>query len=396
MDAGRPYLVMELVDGPSLAALLASGPVGPAFALGVTAQVGAGLAAAHAAGLVHRDIKAGNLLISKAGLVKITDFGIAHAPGSTPVTRTGEVLGTADYLAPERAAGAPAGPPADLYALGVVAYECLTGQRPFSGEPLAVALAHRERPLPPLPPDVPAGIAALVADLTAKDPAARPSNAADVAARAEQLRADLGDTTPPRAGLPVLAGAILNTGPQATRRAAGAAAPLPGLDAAEQEELTRPVAGLAASGGDGGPGSGEPEPEAGPGGPFGWIGRRERIGLAAGVIVLAGLAAWLVLGLQGHTTHARMSDRTHPAARPSTHSPTSSAPTDPGSAPAVAPVTQPASQAPAPAPSATPTQTQTPTQSQTPTPAPTTPAPAPSPSPTKPSTGAGNSGPSGP
>ena len=389
-DAGRPYLVMELVDGPSLAALLASRPVGPAFALGVTAQVGAGLAAAHAAGLVHRDIKAGNLLISKAGLVKITDFGIAHAPGSTPVTRTGEVLGTADYLAPERAAGAPAGPPADLYALGVVAYECLTGQRPFSGEPLAVALAHRERPLPPLPPDVPAGIAALVADLTAKDPAARPASAAEVAARAEQLRADLGGAGPSRPGLPVLGAAIVSAEPYAGQPAA--AAPLV-AQAAQHQDATGPLAGLPPVTG-GGPAE---EPDAARRrGLAGWIGPRTRASLAGAAVVLAGLAglaAWILSGHQGHAPPAHISARTHPAARPDTHS--SSPPggnADAGTAPA-APVNQPASKTPAPSPSHTPARTRTQPPAQTPAPPPTrssSPPPASTPTPTGPTPRPGN------
>jgi eukaryotic-like serine/threonine-protein kinase len=186
-----PYLVMELVDGPSLAALLAEGPLDPARTVRVIAQAAGGLQAAHAVGLVHRDIKPGNLLVSRGDVVKITDFGIACAKGSSLVTRTGTLMGTPAYLAPERAAGAPAAPAADLYALGIVAHQCLAGRPPFDGEPLAVAIAHLERALPPLPPDVPPGLAALVASLTAKDPRARPSSAAAVAARAEQLSAAL-------------------------------------------------------------------------------------------------------------------------------------------------------------------------------------------------------------
>src|SRR5262249_9267705 len=182
------FLVMELVDGQSLARLLAGGPMGPARAMGIVAQAASGLQAAHAAGLVHRDIKPGNLLVSPDDHVKITDFGIAQAPGSARLTRTGMLVGTAAYLAPERATGGVATPASDLYSLGVVAYECLTGQVPFDGEPLAVALAHIQQAIPPLPPSVPAAAAALVTDLTAKDPAARPSSAEDVSDRAERLR----------------------------------------------------------------------------------------------------------------------------------------------------------------------------------------------------------------
>lgn len=183
-----PYLVMELVDGPSLAAVLGAGPLGPGQTMDVVAQVAAGLQVAHEAGLVHRDIKPANLLFGPGGQVKITDFGIAHAAGSAPVTRTGAVIGTPAYLAPERVAGAPATPAADLYSLGVVAYECLTGVPPFSGRPFDVALAHRDRHLPALPPTVPGTVARLVAELTAKDPAARPASAGEVAVRAGELR----------------------------------------------------------------------------------------------------------------------------------------------------------------------------------------------------------------
>jgi eukaryotic-like serine/threonine-protein kinase len=200
------YLVMELVDGPSLARLLDEGPMDPARTLDVVAQAARGLAAAHRAGLVHRDIKPGNLLVGQDGLVKVTDFGIAHAAGSTLATQTGALIGTPAYLAPERAAGAPATPASDLYSLGVVAHQCLTGRIPFEGAPIVVAIAHMERGMPPLPPSVPAGVAALVAHLTAKDPAARPSSAGDVAARAEQLRSAVSGPSAAPVPLPFLPG----------------------------------------------------------------------------------------------------------------------------------------------------------------------------------------------
>ena len=183
------YLVLELVDGPSLARHLDGGPLSPARTLDVIEQAASGLAAAHRAGLLHRDIKPGNLLLSHDGLIKITDFGIARAAGSLVHTRTGALTGTPAYLAPERFAGAPATPASDLYALGVVAHQCLTGQLPFAGDPLVVALAHVERDMPPLPDSVPAELAALVADLTRKDPRARPASAVAVLARAGLIRA---------------------------------------------------------------------------------------------------------------------------------------------------------------------------------------------------------------
>ena len=222
-----PYLVMELVDGPSLARLLEDGPVGPARTMSMIAQAARALTAAHAAGLVHRDIKPGNVLVSRGGQVKITDFGIARAVGSAALTRPGVLMGTAAYLAPERASGESAGPAADLYALGIVAYQCLTGRAPFHGEPLAVALAHQQQPLPPLPPWVPAAVAALVADLTAKDPTARPASAGEVAERAELVRAALTATAAIPHNLPARARAVAGTditspaGPPPGRRTEG-------------------------------------------------------------------------------------------------------------------------------------------------------------------------------
>jgi serine/threonine-protein kinase len=198
-EAGAPYLVMELVDGPSLAQVLERGPLDPGRAMDVVAQAAAGLQAAHRAGLVHRDIKPGNLLLGPGGQVKITDFGICHAAGSAPLTGTGTLLGTPAYLAPERVAGQAATPASDLYSLGVVAWECLAGTPPFTGVPIEVAIAHRDRPLPPLPGAIPAGVAALVGELTAKDPRARPPGAGVVAGQAGRLR----DALTSRATLPL-------------------------------------------------------------------------------------------------------------------------------------------------------------------------------------------------
>jgi eukaryotic-like serine/threonine-protein kinase len=210
-----PYLVMEFVNGPSLADVLAADTVDPVLALDVVAQAAAGLDAAHRSGLVHRDIKPGNILIGEDGLVKVTDFGIAHAVGSVPVTATGEVLGTPGYIAPERVGGAQATPSSDLYALGIVGYECLAGTPPFRGTPLEVALAHRDRPLPPLPPDIPPGAVELVMRLTAKDPGYRPAEAAEVAAGAARLRDDLATASVPH----------FSPAPDPLTAPAGAAAP---------------------------------------------------------------------------------------------------------------------------------------------------------------------------
>jgi len=186
---GQPsYLVMELVDGPSLEEMLAGGPLGVRPSMDVIAQAAAGLQAAHDAGLIHRDVKPANLLLASGGIVKIADFGIAYAAGAVPLTPSGEMMGTPGYHAPEQVTGKEVTPASDLYALGVVAYECLAGAPPFTGAAMDVAVAHRDRPLPLLSPSVPASVRALVADLTAKDPARRPGSAGQVALRAAQLR----------------------------------------------------------------------------------------------------------------------------------------------------------------------------------------------------------------
>jgi len=188
------FLVMELVDGPSLAEVLAAGPLDPGPTMDLIAQVGDGLHAAHSAGLVHRDIKPANLLITGDGQVKITDFGIASVTQGAPSTATGILLGTPAYLAPERTAGRPATPASDLYSLGVVGYECLTGAPPFRGPALQVAQAHLRHPFPALPATVPTEVAALVAALTAKNPRDRPGSAR--AARRPRRRPPAGGHPP--------------------------------------------------------------------------------------------------------------------------------------------------------------------------------------------------------
>src|SRR5918994_942712 len=143
-EEGSAYLVMELVPGEALSTILErEGALSTDKTLDIVAQTSAALQAAHAAGLVHRDIKPGNLLITPDGRVKITDFGIARIADQVPLTQTGQVMGTAQYLAPEQATGQTATGSSDIYSLGVIGYECLTGHRPFTGESqIAIALAQ--------------------------------------------------------------------------------------------------------------------------------------------------------------------------------------------------------------------------------------------------------------
>jgi eukaryotic-like serine/threonine-protein kinase len=208
-----PFLVMELIDGPSLAQVLTDGPLPPAQVMDIIAGAASGLQAAHDAGLVHRDIKPANLLLARDGTVKVTDFGISYAADSAPMTASGMLVGTAGYMAPERLGAGPVTGAADLYALGIVGYESLAGSPPFTGTPLEIAVAHRDQPLPPLPASVPPGVVALIGALIAKDPAARPASAGDVAQWATSqhdmlvgaTRSDL--TAPPGLTGPAAAGA---------------------------------------------------------------------------------------------------------------------------------------------------------------------------------------------
>jgi eukaryotic-like serine/threonine-protein kinase len=183
-DEGRPYIVMELVDGEDLAERLARvKQLDPQQAATIGSQVAAALAHAHAAGIVHRDVKPANVMLTREGEVKVTDFGIA-APleGSTGLTVTGSVMGTSRYISPEQAAGERATPASDVYSLGVVLYETLAGAAPFVREsPVATALAHlhdQAAPLRDLRPETPAELAGVIHASMAKEPDDRPTAAA--------------------------------------------------------------------------------------------------------------------------------------------------------------------------------------------------------------------------
>lgn len=188
-DTGAAYLVMELVPGESLSRLLEREKRLPEDqVLDIMAQTSRALAAAHARGLVHRDIKPGNLLITPEGKVKITDFGIARVGDQVPLTKTGQVMGTVQYLAPEQATGKSSTPATDLYSLGVVSYEALAGKRPFTGEnQMAIAMAHINEMPPALPESIDPRVQNLVLSCLAKKPTQRPESATSLAIRAEAL-----------------------------------------------------------------------------------------------------------------------------------------------------------------------------------------------------------------
>jgi eukaryotic-like serine/threonine-protein kinase len=251
------YLVMELVEGESLSAVLTRvGALSPARTLEVLRQTAAALAVAHRAGVVHRDVKPGNVLVREDGTVKITDFGIAWSAGSVPLTQTGQVIGTAAYLSPEQAAGSHATPASDVYSLGMVGYECLTGHKAFDGDnSVAIAIRQLRDQPEPLPPEVPAGVRSLIDHALVKDPAHRfPDGAAFVAAVDDVLG---GVVLPPVEHSDTLSfwlvpGGVAGTaGPGTsparstdTNPAAVAAAPAPGPGRQRLNRVLVPVAAL--------------------------------------------------------------------------------------------------------------------------------------------------------
>ena len=373
-EFGGAYLIMELVNGEPLSAILArAGRLSPDATLDIIGQAARALDTAHQADIVHRDIKPGNLLVAAGGTTKITDFGIAtavRAAQASHLTETGMVMGTAMYVSPEQATGAPVTASSDIYSLGVVAYECLAGRPPFTAnEPLAIAFAHKHDPVPPLPPDVPRPVADLVYDMLAKTPDGRPASMRVVADRAEMLRDALA------------MGAALPGGPIGATRAdlPSARTSLLGQDAGRE-------------------GSGPP-------GRLGARGRR-RLVAAGGTLALCGLAIAGGLYISGHLATRNTGDNGHNTTEqhlspsPTAPSPTAARSTTPSPQPSslgpeqtttapsptasprptktikptpsvkVSPSTSPSpSVSPSPSPTPTPTDTATPTPTVTPAPA---------------------------
>ncbi len=397
---GVAYLVMELVPGQSLAGILArDGALSPEITLDVVRQTAMGLHAAHRAGIIHRDIKPGNLLVTEAGVIKITDFGIARVLEAVPVTQTGILMGTAQYVSPEQASGDPLTPATDLYSLGVVAYECLTGHAPFRAETqVAIALMHIGEPPPPLPERIPQAVRDLVMACLAKDPPRRPASARELSERADVLLDAL--TATGATGLGML------TDPVGWRAEPASEWP---------EEVTsavavplRPESGRGAAGSEAGPGQGGgsgggPGHGAGAGAGSGagttppgtGPARRGRRGLRRTTVIVAtvaGCAAAVGLGaLAVHELTNQSGDsepgepvvRTSPATTSPTARPTRSKP--PTSRPPLSPtksarpsVTPSATVSTSATPTARPSTSPPPSPSPTPTPTPTTPTVTPS------------------
>jgi eukaryotic-like serine/threonine-protein kinase len=226
------------------------------------------LGAAHAQGIVHRDVKPANLLVTDDRQVKITDFGIARATDAVALTRTGEVLGTPQYLSPEQAEGKQATPASDVYSLGAVAFECLAGRRPYVAEsPVATAIAHLREPVPELPATVPPALAAVVRRALAKDPTERYADGAAFAAAIREATAQPtgapGPVTDPATTrvmtapvAPVVTGAGVTAGRSTTETAwkqRARAVPVPVWAAAGVFVVVLAIAALAAASSGGSP-----------------------------------------------------------------------------------------------------------------------------------------------
>ncbi|SDD36987.1 serine/threonine protein kinase [Geodermatophilus telluris] len=304
------FLVMELVEGKPLVTILhEEGRLPVDWTLHVLGQAADGLSAAHAAGVVHRDIKPGNLIVRPDGVVKLTDFGIARTRDATPLTRTGMVVGTAQYLSPEQAQGMEVTAASDVYSLGVVGYECLTGGRPFDGtSQVAIALAHINRPPPPLPAEIPVRVRQLIERALAKDPADRFTDGADFAAAVRTVAAGGPAPVPPATGLAAAAttevipevaddgtrvlgaaagGAVAGA---ATGAAAAAAGPRTGGRHAAGPRTMPPLQGPPVDDEDGQRWDDEPAARR--------SGNRRGLWIALGLVLLAGLltGAFLLLG----------------------------------------------------------------------------------------------------
>ncbi len=207
---GLAFLVMEFIDGPTLGQLVADGTGLPAEQVRLLlVQVAGALARAHENGIIHRDLKPSNVLVSADGYAKLMDFGVAKDLNGAALTTTGEIFGTTYYISPEQALGETVTPATDLYSLGVMGHELLTGTKPFDrGTPIATALAQVQDPPPPLPEYVPGDLAAMIGACLAKDPAQRPTAAEVVQALAVAesdhifLPLTVGAPSPATAGTP--------------------------------------------------------------------------------------------------------------------------------------------------------------------------------------------------
>jgi hypothetical protein len=319
-DADPPvaFIVMELLSGGTLADRLKAGePIPHSLALQWLEQTASALDAAHAAGMVHRDVKPANLLLDGQGTLKVGDFGIATITSEAPLTQTGQVVGTAAYFSPEQALGKPATAASDRYALAVVAFELLTGRRPFpQGTPAAQALAHADTDPPHasmVAPELPTAVDGVLAQGLAKAPEDRPASASDLVAR---LRGALGTTAATGVAHPVGERTTRVAPMPVRRRVPRTPAPAPAAVAAA-DELPPPVRSRRSN-------------------------RAGVIAAVAAALLLAGVAIAALAGGGGHgraqtATAARHKAASTTATKPTTTStPTAAATTSAPPAPAPA------------------------------------------------------------
>ena len=337
-DGADAYIVMARVQGQPLSQRIAErGRLSPVETMSIVAQAGRALYAAHQAGIVHRDVKPSNLIVRPDGTVVLVDFGVARSAESAALTGAKEVVGTALYIAPEQVSKKTTGPPADVYALGAVAYHCLSGHPPFMGpSPISVALQHLDDEPPELPSDVPEPVRVLVATAMAKDPEQRFSSAAAMADAADAARHVLSGPSDSTVALavPFAATGLATTSP----------------DLAALGTATVPVAAPP-----------RPGPQADPSPPGQSHRRRLLIVLAALLLALAAIGTTLVLADPGRFLPGSPATTSNPA------SASPSAKSQPAAPPATThrqrttPPTHATTTAPAGGPTATPTPTKAPT-----------------------------------
>ncbi|SDL45581.1 protein kinase domain-containing protein [Nonomuraea jiangxiensis] len=351
------YLVMKFVDGEPLDRLLARlGRIPPQAAMELIAQAASALQAVHDRGIVHRDVKPGNLLVQRDGTLVLTDFGIARSDIASRLTDAGMVLGTAAYCAPEQAEGAPVTPAVDIYALGVVAYECLVGQRPFDGDSaVTIALKHIREAPPPLPVEIPQPVRTLVDIALSKDPARRYPTAK---AMSEAARAIATGQELPAPQMMPTTGATMAPPPAAYQT---------GVQPARPAETTTAMADRRAGGRRGTKAPRRTGLIAG-------IAAVVVLGVGAGAVALTGMGA--PVGSQDPDTGATTSKVTNVPSRPKTSKPvrprtSEPTPTEREEQPTVKPPVRPSEtekeEEPTKTPSSTPTVTKTPTNSPSPT-----------------------------
>jgi serine/threonine-protein kinase len=327
-DDGTAYLVMEYLDGRPLSTVIRDeAPMDPRRVSDILVQVASALQAAHDAEVIHRDVKPANIVVSADDEAKLTDFGISRALSEAPMTQTGEVLGTPHYLSPEQAQGMPAGPLSDVYALAVVGYEMITGERPFAGDSMVTtALAHVATPAPPLPPGVPEPLRTTVMASLAKDPALRPQSAQQFAEALRTRPDELPDTlrlgaasavAPVVVGVPLtlppdvpLPTSIIST-PEATILTPPGMGPLALSAQGVVTPLVAPATAQAAAAASGAPaasGAGTGRPDGLPADGSGRTVRRLLV--AAGIVVVVIVVAVAIAstgshaGQQGPATHS--------------------------------------------------------------------------------------------